>query len=119
MSWVYKQSTGELTSPNKDISIGYSGHGGGRNNSSMQEIPRIGPIPRGDYIIGHAYDDPHLGPCVMHLDPKPNTDTFGRSLFRIHGNDKQNDASEGCVIMGPVIRKQISVSDDKTLTVIE
>lgn len=119
MTWTYQQSTGKLTSPKGVFSQGYSGHKEGRNNPDMQGVPRIGPIPQGTYTIGKAYNDPHLGPCVMHLDPTPDTDTFGRSLFRIHGDNKQNDASEGCVILGPVTRNIISIDSDKTLTVIK
>lgn len=119
MTWTYKQSTGEMTSPSGEVCQGYSGHGIGRNNPKLQNVPRIGPIPRGTYTIGNAYDDPHLGHCVMHLDPLPDTDTLGRSLFRIHGNNAKNDASEGCVIMGKLVRTAISINPDKTLTVIE
>lgn len=118
MSWLYKQSTGELTSPEGVTSVGYSGHGEGRNNADMQSVPKIGPIPQGTYTIGDAYDDPRLGPCVMHLDATADTDTFGRSLFRMHGDSAQHDASEGCIIQGPVARKAVSDSNDKTLVVI-
>lgn len=83
---------------------GYSGHGLGRNNPDMEKDQGIGPIPRGDYTIGHWYDDQHLGPVVMHLDPKSGTDTFGRSLFRIHGNNAANDASHGCIILDHATR---------------
>lgn len=117
--WTYQQSTGKLTDSDGDLTgVGYSGHAEGRNNPEMQGVQKIGPIPVGNYTIGKSYNDPHLGPCVMHLDPTPDTDTLGRSLFRIHGNDAQNDASEGCVILGPAIRKMISASTDKNLKVI-
>lgn len=118
MTWTYKQSTGEMISPNGAVTIGYSGHGKGRNNPAMQGTQKIGPIPLGVYTIGKAYDHPHLGPCVMNLEPLPDIDTLGRSLFRIHGNDAQNDASQGCVIIGPTTRKTIATSDDRILTVI-
>ena len=116
MSWNYKQSTGELTH-NDSSWTGYSGTGEGRNNPAMQDVPDVGPIPEGTFNIGLAYNDPRLGPCVMHLDPTPDTNTYGRSLFRIHGNNPENDASHGCVIFGPVVRNLISTSDDRILVV--
>jgi hypothetical protein len=54
----------------------------------------------------------------MHLDPLPGTSTFGRSLFRIHGNNAVNDASHGCVILGPFIRRAIADSDDTDFEVV-
>ena len=116
--WQYQQSTGELKCGNAHAGVGYSGTGAGRNNPNLQDMQGVGPIPCGDYTIGKAYDDPHLGPCVMHLDPAPETVTFGRSLFRIHGNNVQNDASHGCIILGPNIRRLVAGSSDKNLTVI-
>ena len=120
MTWTYKQSNGLLTKDGVFEGTGYSGAGAGRNNPAMQDVPNVGPIPQGSYTIGPAYDEvPGLGPCVMHLDPQPGTNDFGRSAFRIHGNDAENDASHGCVILGPAIRHLIAGSDDRTLTVTE
>ena len=113
----FQISTGKITQNGAEFGTGYSGHGEGRNNPSMANVPDIGPIPPGKYKIGPAYDDPHLGPCVMHLDPLPGTDTFGRSLFRIHGNNAANDASHGCVIAEPLIRGAINRSQDRVLVV--
>lgn len=118
MSWVYSQSTGEM-SHNGSSWVGYSGTGAGRNNPAMQDVEDVGPIPIGTYNIGGAYDDlGGLGPCVMHLDPAPGTNTFGRTLFRIHGDNPEHDASHGCVILGPAIRHLISNSLDKVLVVV-
>lgn len=117
MSWMYTQSSGELTKDGTFEGTGYSGTGFGRNNPAAQSIQNVGPIPTGAYIIGDAYDDDHLGPCVMHLDSAEDTNTFGRSLFRIHGNNADNDASHGCVILGPSIRYLIATSDDRSFIV--
>ena len=100
------------------IGTGYSGTGFGRNNPAAQNIQNVGCIPRGRYTIGDSYDDPHLGVCVMHLDPSEDTETFGRSAFRIHGDNARNDASHGCVILGKSIREQIADSDDQDFEVI-
>lgn len=115
--WTYSIVSGEAAENGKKAGNGYSGHAEGRDNPAMCAVPNVGPIPPGQYRIGPAYADPHLGPCVMHLDPLPGTDTHGRTLFRIHGNDAANDASEGCVILGPLIREAISKSHDNTLEV--
>jgi len=118
MTWTYSQTTGELTQDGTFQGTGYSGTGFGRNNTAAQNVPNVGPIPQGNYTIGSAYDDiGGLGPYVMHLDPTPDTNTFGRSLFRIHGNNINNDASHGCVILGPAIRQLISTSGDTDFTV--
>ena len=122
--WTYQQSTGILTAPQTSswkgaTWTGYSGKGDGRNNPEDQAIPNVGPIPRGIYTIGPAYDDPEKGPCVMRLTPSPNNEMFDRAGFLMHGNNPTNDASEGCIIQGPNVRKIVNASDDKTLQVIE
>lgn len=118
MPWTYKQAAGELTHDGVFEGTGYSGTGKGRNNNAAQGVPNLGPIPIGQYVIGPAYDEvPGLGPCVMHLDAYPSTNTFGRSLFRIHGDNVNHDASHGCVVLGPSIRHLIAASDDRTLVV--
>lgn len=118
MTWQFKQSNGVLTHGDDFTGVGYSGTGDGRDNPDMQEVHNVGPIPCGEYTIGDAHADGKLGPCVMNLDPKPGTETFGRSLFRIHGNNVSNDASHGCIVMGPSIRQAVSASEDRDLVVI-
>lgn len=115
--WNYSQSTGELLHDGVFEGTGYSGTGDRRNDPDAQAFPAVGPIPRGDYTIGAAYDHAHLGPRTMNLEPQPGTDTFGRDLFRIHGDNARHDASHGCIILGPAIRKLIAESDDNELTV--
>jgi hypothetical protein len=116
----FNPKTGVMTQNGEPLENGdkcYSGTGDGRNNPSMEDVPNVGPIPRGRYRIGMAYDDAHLGPCVMHLDPLPGTNDFNRSAFRIHGNNASNDASHGCVICGPAMRALINASRDRVLLV--
>ncbi len=118
MTWQYTQKTGELTHEGVFEGTGYSGASIARNDTGEESIRDIGPIPRGRYTIDAAIDMPRLGPCVMHLTPFQDTETFGRSGFFIHGDDARHDASHGCIILGPAIRQKISGSDDRILDVI-
>lgn len=116
--WIYRISTGELTHNGILIGVGYSGFGSGRNNLDMVKVKMTGPIPLGLYKIGKAYRHDHLGPCVMNLSPLPGTEMFDRDLFRIHGNNKTNNASHGCIVMGKAIRLAVDTSGDDDLQVI-
>ena len=115
--WTYAQRTGALAHDATSEGSGYSGTGRGRNDPDMQALAGVGPIPRGAYRIGAPYDHPHLGPCVMNLTPSPDTETFGRTLFRIHGDNQNHDASHGCIVLGPALRHRIAASGDTDLTV--
>lgn len=98
---------------------GYSGHGVHKNCPEDECIRHLGPIPRGKYRIGPRRDDPGgLGPVVMNLDPLPGTNTFGRSLFRIHGDNKEHNASHGCIILPRAIREMIAESGEHELLVV-
>lgn len=123
LDWEFSQSTGKITHVNSNgdstnVGTGYAGHGDGRNNPAMQDVPNVGPIPQGTYNIGPGHYSPNTGPNTMNLTPDPGTDTFGRDLFRIHGNNSTNDASHGCVIANPNIRNQINNSSDRVLRVV-
>jgi hypothetical protein len=121
MPWRYVQNTGCLFDPHGKLAgAGYSGHGQGMNNHAMETVRGVGPLPCGSYTIGDAYDDAHLGPCVMHLDANSGTDTHGRSLFRMHGDNSAHNhsASDGCLIFGPDIRNRVADDDDDQLVVV-
>jgi len=121
MPWKYSQSTGDLIGPaGSRVCIGYSGHGAGVDNPADEAIPDVGPIPRGEYTIGRFFDDPVKGPIVAHLVPLAGTDTYGRSGFMIHGDNKAGNhtASEGCVILPRTVREMIMASPDRVLQVI-
>jgi len=45
MPWEYKQSSGELWRNGQKVAQGYSGKGVGKNNTSMEHLKNIGPIP--------------------------------------------------------------------------
>ena len=84
----------------------------------MQDVPGKGPVPAGTYTIGQPHYSPNTGPYTMDLVPQPGTDTFGRSLFRIHGNNEANDASHGCIILPPDARHAVWESGDHDLLVV-
>ena len=136
--FIYVQSTGEvyeqpgivpvahkiatLSAPAKLLGIGYSGHGAGRNNPSMEDVHNIGPIPCGVYMISKpecvtpAPPGPH-GPYIMRLSPVGHN-SLGRSGFLIHGDNVHHDASQGCIILLYTVRLHIGTSVAHILTVV-
>ena len=119
MTWQYQQSTGTLTQDGEFQGTGYSGTGIGRNSPTMQDTADVGPIPVGGYKIEPAVDKiGTLGPCVMALMPLAEDMTYGRSGFYIHGDNVNHDASHGCIILGPAIRRLIASSADRNLVVV-
>jgi hypothetical protein len=121
MPWFYSQSSGNLSLNGQFVATGYSGHGEGCCNPTLQDDAMVGPIPRGIYTIGAEFTDPEKGPLVMHLLPAPQNTMFGRSGFLIHGDNAQRNrsASEGCIILDHPFRQQISDSQDRQLIVTE
>jgi hypothetical protein len=122
MPWEYDQSSGQLRHDGNLVGIGYSGAGliraTGRNNPAMENLANQGPIPRGTWQIGQAVNHPTKGPNTMPLIPVGH-DAHGRTGFLIHGNNQTNNASEGCIILGPAIRQQIINSGDTVLNVVQ
>ena len=53
----------------------------------------------------------------MNLDPVGHN-AHGRTHFRIHGNNASNDASEGCIVLPPAVRRLIAGSADNRLEVV-
>lgn len=115
----YHISTGTILHNGKFLGSGYSGNREFRNNPLATNIKAKGPIPKGRYTIGPARNSTTLGPIVLNLEPDNSTNTYGRSLFRIHGDNARHDASHGCIILGPSIRRVIAGSADKVLIVKE
>jgi RHS repeat-associated protein len=131
LDWIYSQSTGQLYyqppasaggGPPQPIATGYSGNGAGLNNPAMQDVPNVGPIPQGTWIIGPQEDNRtgsgHSLPASMRLTPQ-DVDT-DRSGFLIHGDNSRGNqsASEGCVILNRNVRNRIGNSGDDLLRVI-
>lgn len=86
----------------------------------MENVADVGPIPKGTYYIGDAYEHPKLGKLTMNLVALPGTNEFGRSDFRIHGDsvDHPGSASHGCIILPHPVREQINLDHDRILNVI-
>jgi len=118
--WTYKQSSGVLDYDGAIVGVGYSGAPDGKNDPLMQDVPRVGPIPRGLYTISVPFDSPSHGPCAMHLIPDAGNEMFGRSGFLMHGDsiERPGCASEGCIIMQRAVRDRVAGSADKRLLVV-
>jgi hypothetical protein len=120
-AWTYAQKTGELQQDGKQIATGYSGAGTGKNNPEMEKVHNVGPIPQGDWkIVGPPVNTTDHGPYVLTLKPAPDTLTFGRGGFLLHGDSKESPgcASHGCVILPLAIREQVWKSGDPDLEVV-
>lgn len=125
----YSQTTGRLTvfGSGHFLGAGYSGFKEGRNNPDMQDTRAVGPIPRGFWRIGEAYDSARVGRRTIplyKLDDAPSDDVdavTGRSVFRIHGDNPRGDqsASRGCIILPRTIREAIINSNHEILRVIK
>ncbi len=121
-SWTYSQKSGSLSQDDQEVAKGYSGSGPGKNNPAMQEVHNVGPIPRGEWTItGPPVDTKAHGPYVLKLNPAPETETFGRSGFLIHGDSKEHPgtASQGCIVVSRAVREKVWTSGDKDLKVVE
>ncbi len=120
-AWTYSQKSGDLDQDGNKIATGYSGAGTGKNNPKMQEVHNVGPIPQGDWTIsGPPVDTKTHGPFVLKLTPTPETETFGRSGFLMHGDSKEHPgtASQGCIIVPRTVREQVWKSGDHDLKVV-
>lgn len=120
MMWTFNSANGDLIHSGALMGKGYSGNGAGYLNPLMAHVPDVGPIPSGYWLIGSFFDDPHgKGPLVCRLTPEPESKTYGRSGFMIHGDNHQENhsASEGCIVLPYTLRKLIKDSDDFLLCV--
>lgn len=126
MSWTYEQLTGNLYDPSGAfIHSGYAGGDCGKNpqgvnNPAAQMIDRTGPLPEGMYTKGTPVEGTALGAFAIPLIPDPANEMFGRGGFYIHGdNPHMNEsASEGCIVMPPIIRHAFYSSPDPNLQVV-
>ncbi len=106
-AWLYVQSTGNLYRPDGSFCAqGYSGHGPGRNAPEMQDVSNVGPLPVGFYRLGEVSNE--KGPLTIRLNPDSLNVMHGRGGFLVHGNNKVDDASHGCIIMPNAARQELS-----------
>jgi hypothetical protein len=120
MTWVYRQQTGEMLLDGAVVGKGYSGAAECKNQPDLDCVKNRGPIPKGKWRIGPAFHHEQKGPLCIPLGPLPGTETYGRSGFLIHGDSRTvpGSASEGCIILGPLVRDRIAKSKDKVLEVV-
>jgi hypothetical protein len=125
MAWRYSQSTGLIEHSVdgilwQQVWKGYSGCGRGLNDPESQHLDSVGPIPCGKWTIGPPYDSKRVGPFALMLTPHPDTQTFGRADFRIHGDNRHMDksASRGCIVAPREVREAIHESSDTELIVV-
>ncbi|MGG5215481.1 tlde1 domain-containing protein [Rahnella variigena] len=118
MAWKYEQSTGRLYNGSELVETGYSGSLTNKNNPDRQQVKGLGPLPRGTYrIAGHSTSK---GPMTIILE-QTSGDSFGRSLFRIHGERVDMPAgfaSTGCIIMSRSTRRRV-LREGGTLEVVQ
>lgn len=125
MEFIYEQSTGCFyLGDHQDgrtlVARGYSGKGDGLNMPLHQTSIGLGPIPVGMWeILAHIHHA-RLGPRAFPLKAYPDTQTFGRSGFYIHGDNRNanNSASSGCIILPRVVRDYIGRSGVRRLRVV-
>jgi hypothetical protein len=120
--WTYEQATGRLFDYNGDlVATGYSGAPAGKNNPLMQNVSKVGPLPRGLYTLQPPVNSHVHGPYAIPLAPSTGNVMFGRDAFMCHGDSKiePGTASEGCIIMPFETRVKMWESKDHVMQVIE
>lgn len=123
MPWTYQIVNGGMRWPAGNLlAQGYSGAPGAVNNPAMIAVADYGPIPVGAWEIGAPYDDAETGPFTLPLTPTATTETFGRTGFKIHGDDIAlaglERASKGCIVLGRFAREAIWANEDRRLNVV-
>jgi hypothetical protein len=117
--FVYHQATGKVTLGNTEMGQGYFGKGDAKNKPDKESVKNAGPIPRGLYTSGNAREYKKMPNC-FDLTPDGH-DARGRTEFLIHGDSKTDpgNASEGCIILSPDVRKKIAESGISKLRVVK
>lgn len=118
---IYEQRSGKLSLHRVNgciVANCYAGKGPGRNNPAMQYVKNVGPIPQGVYRLGRPYQSASKGPLCIPLQGCAATVLQGRSGFLIHGDNRANDASEGCIIAPRHMREAIADDGAQFLVVI-
>lgn len=107
----FSQSSGSINCSNElgtyYQEVGYSGGHEGRNKPGKENWPMLGPTPVGKYKTGTLFHHEKTKANTRRLYPDSDTTTrihkLGRDpkSFMIHGDNKKNDASAGCMILSP------------------
>lgn len=135
MPWKFDRAAGEILGPDGlRKGVAYAGHGTARNNPKREgehgamvdgKITAGGPLPAGTYTMSElVLMHIKTGPWSIRLKPDEATRahilTLGRGpdSFLIHGNNKENDASEGCIISNRATREIMWKSEDHQLLVL-
>ena len=120
MPWLYSQRTGALSHNGRPLATGYSGHGLGKNNPAMQATHGVGPTPLGTYSMGTPHHSNTTVIYTMNLDPQPGTNTWGRTLFRVHGDNPKHigQSSDGYIVLPLSVRQALWNSGDHVVKVI-
>lgn len=110
---VYSQSSGIMYIYDHErnwiaLASGYSGAGTSINDPDSEGFGGRGPIPRGVWKVGTAFNSERTGPYAIPLTPVGH-DAYHRTGFQIHGDNKHGDrsASTGCIILPRSIRLAI------------
>lgn len=122
--WRWDQRAGKLfDAANNYKASGYAGGNCGKNpeginNHDLQNVKSVGPLPVGNYTFGKLVAQSHLGPFAIELIPDAANEMFGRGGFFIHGDTTPSGrASEGCIILGRIIRNMLWNSTDHVIQV--
>lgn len=118
--WTYRVTLGELYDVQGErIAVGYSGAPEAKNDVTKEAIPFVGPIPRGWYRMGTAYESAQCGPVTIPLTPTVSTQTFNRNDFEMHGDaiGAPGTASHGCIILDRPTRERLAASVDRDVHV--
>ena len=119
--WTFHQLSGAIEHDGKVLDYGWSGYEDAINIPAMQDIPGIGPIPRGTYIMRDPpVDHPEMGPYALKLTPAVDTQLYGRSGFWWHDRSIHVpfDSSRGCVVSHRATRQAAWESGDHVLQVV-
>ncbi|XQS17336.1 tlde1 domain-containing protein [Citrobacter telavivensis] len=120
MPWVYKVSVHKFYLDGTfQFDAEYSGRPEFWNDSANECVINKGPLPRGTYTIGPAFNHPRTKAYTLRLTPFIENQMCGRDGFMIHGNSVAHptQASDGCIILNLSGRKTINDSTDKILVV--
>lgn len=116
---VYSQSTGVMLLDSMVVGTGYSGYGKFKNSPDDEALVSRGPIPRGTYTVGLAFNHPTAGPLTMRLVPY-NHIACGRYGFLVHGDNLKSmgDSSHGCIVLARPARQIIADLGKASLEVV-